>query len=715
MKTIDLQPKRDCQHLLMQPAKLENASRVYQIEADTVFVDEQGAPVIIVGLAAETGNLRELLLAVKYGENNRSGGLSTKSRTFGALPRNTIRRDYCTQGGLLSSNSEADHAVKRFAATMGERFAVAHPSAHAESLATVAGLVKPEWRLPGGAYTSGIVNLNSRLSFHRDSLNFASLWSGMLTFKRDLKGGALAIPEYDMAIDLPDASIIWFQGQKVIHGVLPFFPQRPSAHRLTIVYYAMEPLKTCGTMKEELLRVRSLKTERTQKRAASISTLRTLDVKQMPQCPIFIPTRGGARVAASAKTLKGARMPFTFVVAPDDAGSYRALWPDAALLVLPQGASPNQFILQHARANKIARYWRIDDYAGEWYARLNGQLQLVPPNYVLREVEKETDAAPRLAIASLDYLDSASLTDADTTEEANDSYASLIRTGAPLNDQCDALATGAKWQTRLYHKFATSRKRGRKAGTEKAPTPGKAPLELYAAGGLTFTIRPGTSDKKAIDEVITRRGYRKTKPFAFDVAPGETWLDLGANIGSFSAYALARGAAHVIAVEPDPVHVELLRLNAKPHALSKLTILEVAVVADDRKSATLHLNTRAGNTWRNSIERAWKGGEDREITCLNIGNLISKIDGEFCIKMDIEGTEIPILEWLLAHGDVMQRVRKLVFEWSFDVNPDLKRFRSVMTALMAAFPYVQPRKLYETEDVWPASWFPPAITIFCKR
>lgn len=233
----------------------------------------------------------------------------------------------------------------------------------------------------------------------------------------------------------------------------------------------------------------------------------------------------------------------------------------------------------------------------------------------------------------------------------------------------------------------------------------------YDAGGYRFLARPGTSDKKGIDEVMGG-GYRRTRPFAFDVEPGETWIDLGAMIGAFSAYALSvRGAARVIAVEPDPYHVNILRLNA-----NKADIVEGAVVLDDRKTVTLNRNDKRGNTWRNSIMREWQGGSKVEVPAIHFAWLLGYAGGkDVCLKIDIEGMEMPLLEWLLANPEQLSAVKKLVFEWSFDVDPDLNRFRNVMTLLYKAFPNVAPMKLYEGYESWPKAWFPACTTIFCSR
>lgn len=236
-------------------------------------------------------------------------------------------------------------------------------------------------------------------------------------------------------------------------------------------------------------------------------------------------------------------------------------------------------------------------------------------------------------------------------------------------------------------------------------------LQPYSKGGITFQVRPGTSDVKGVDEVMGG-GYRRTRPFRFDVDEGDRWIDLGAMVGAFSAYAASRGARRVVAVEPDPDHVRILKLNA-PEA----EVVHAAVVTDaSLHSVTLNRNDKRGNTWRNSIMRTWQGGSTVEVPAVHISSLIDSVGSqELCIKMDIEGMEMPILEWLIEHPEQLRRVKKLAFEWSFDVDDDLNRFRHVMKTLIAAFPNVAPVKLYEGESNWPKSWFPACTTIFCSR
>lgn len=59
-------------------------------------------------------------------------------------------------------------------------------------------------------------------------------------------------------------------------------------------------------------------------------------------------------------------------------------------------------------------------------------------------------------------------------------------------------------------------------------------------GDITMHYREGTSDLSAIDEVIGRRSYERKY---FQILPGETWVDLGGNIGAFTVLASHIGAS----------------------------------------------------------------------------------------------------------------------------------------------------------------------------
>lgn len=469
MRTIQLPSKIEVAGLIGQPAKPEHVTIVYEIQEDTRLVDNEGQPLAFVSrVMPKAQDMRHLLLQIKFGKDNRTDGLVTNSHTFGALPRNTIRRDFCCQGALIATDNAADRALKASACDVAAAFKSIDPDLYEHHVRTISDAIKPDWRMAGGCYTSGIVNRDSTLNYHRDSQNFPDLWSGMITFRRSIQGGSLAMPEYRIAINLPDCSVIYFQGQKVIHGVLPFARQTLDGYRLTVVYYAMQPLRQCGTVKDELRRIQVIKTNRTRARALSVSMLKELDLKSLPKCPIFIPSRGRPSHAYSARSLKGAEVPFKLVIEPQEVESYRAIWSEKQILILPEGhqgiAYSRQFILDHCRSHGIPRYWQLDDNIRGWMVKLNGNLTIVPVNYVLSQIEAETESDARIAMAATDYKQFAALTNKEFTDNTRTYCCVLTRTDTGIDyraavemkedvDFClRHLTTG--WRTRLYHKFA---------------------------------------------------------------------------------------------------------------------------------------------------------------------------------------------------------------------------------------------------------------------
>lgn len=76
---------------------------------------------------------------------------------------------------------------------------------------------------------------------------------------------------------------------------------------------------------------------------------------------------------------------------------------------------------------------------------------------------------------------------------------------------------------------------------------------------MNFTTRPGTTDQKVIEEVIKRNVYEHKK-FGFFIKDCPIWLDLGANIGTFTCLASSKGSC-VVSFEPEPDNFKLLGEN----------------------------------------------------------------------------------------------------------------------------------------------------------
>jgi FkbM family methyltransferase len=240
-----------------------------------------------------------------------------------------------------------------------------------------------------------------------------------------------------------------------------------------------------------------------------------------------------------------------------------------------------------------------------------------------------------------------------------------------------------------------------------------ANLERITVDGLDFDIRPGTSDEKSIREVVERRGYGRYK---FAPAADEFWIDLGANIGAFSVWAASQDPSiRVHAYEADPTMCELVAHNLELNGLrEQVEIFHSAVVADRRRTVTLHCNTARGNVWRNSIEREWRGGEDITVPAFNIKKVLEAVPADSYLKMDIEGTEMPILEWMLAnHRMTVRQLAGMVFEWSFDVDRSIARFTNVIDGLSELYDEVKNARIPDDAPAeWPPQWNPPCRVVW---
>lgn len=223
-------------------------------------------------------------------------------------------------------------------------------------------------------------------------------------------------------------------------------------------------------------------------------------------------------------------------------------------------------------------------------------------------------------------------------------------------------------------------------------------MKSVEARGLKFHCRTGSSDEKAVQEVVMAKAYERRD---FQIEAGERWLDLGGNVGAFSVLAASRGA-HVVTFEPDPDNVKLIRSNL---ALNSLTadVRARAIVHDDRKAVTLNLWPK-GQSWRNSIVRNKKGTQGITVLCENFFKVVQHND---CVKMDIEGAEIALLEAWPRNFPV----KKLVFEYSFDVDPSVARLRAIIANLKTSFGHVRYSSQIDRIENW--NFFPPATMVHC--
>jgi FkbM family methyltransferase len=145
--------------------------------------------------------------------------------------------------------------------------------------------------------------------------------------------------------------------------------------------------------------------------------------------------------------------------------------------------------------------------------------------------------------------------------------------------------------------------------------------------------------------------------FINTIRQGDVVVDVGANIGYFSLLAsqLVGSAGKVISVEAAPETFSLLCGNIERNACRNIQAVNVAATLEETSVAIMR--GAAHNSGANEIRiSAGSGPGDvpgRPLSAL-VGNDLSRVH---FIKIDIEGSEAPVLEDILKHvGEFPQRL-----------------------------------------------------------
>lgn len=235
------------------------------VSEPTTIVDERGdIKVIYDVLPFDTAPYLEAIQRIKYQETERTAGLKTVSRIFGFSPRVTLRKDFCSATSLVKESPEEHEMIIKLGQEVSKLYLAQAPRKYQEHSDTTQK-VREEYQIPGTPFTSGIINKNNPLKYHFDTGNFKQVFSCMVAFKKNCEGGHLALPEYDMALEIADNSVLLFDGQEILHGVTPF-EIKDEGYRYTVVFYSLRRMWECLTVTDEIARIRKLKTEREKKR-----------------------------------------------------------------------------------------------------------------------------------------------------------------------------------------------------------------------------------------------------------------------------------------------------------------------------------------------------------------------------------------------------------------------------------------------------------------
>ncbi len=140
---------------------------------------------------------------------------------------------------------------------------------------------------------------------------------------------------------------------------------------------------------------------------------------------------------------------------------------------------------------------------------------------------------------------------------------------------------------------------------------------------------------------------------------GDVVLDVGAHIGLFSLYAYGKGAAQVLAYEPNPVNFDALKANISLNNATNVRAFKIAVLPG--VTSTIFHIPRSKYKDRSSVfEIVKEDHEDISVDCVSLDELVKQnglthID---FLKLDAEGAEHKIL----ADSRCLDLVEKIAVE-----------------------------------------------------
>jgi FkbM family methyltransferase len=165
------------------------------------------------------------------------------------------------------------------------------------------------------------------------------------------------------------------------------------------------------------------------------------------------------------------------------------------------------------------------------------------------------------------------------------------------------------------------------------------------------------------------------------LSPGDVAIDAGANIGLFTVLAAARvgAAGRVVACEPSPSTMAILRANVERNRFDWVTLREVALA---EAPGRLELEVFDPGSGFSSFAPAASGSGTRvevEVTTLDAlaGDLVDRVK---LVKIDVEGAELRALE---GASRLLSKARP---DFIVELEPEhLERQGSSLEAVQALF------------------------------
>lgn len=182
----------------------------------------------------------------------------------------------------------------------------------------------------------------------------------------------------------------------------------------------------------------------------------------------------------------------------------------------------------------------------------------------------------------------------------------------------------------------------------------------------------------------------------FKLQSTDVWGDGGGHIGTFTLSALYAGG-RVVSFEMMADNYALLNHNLSRNFDSGFVAVQKGVSALGGRMQRYKAKSNNGiaNTWRHSLVYGRRsclepvGTDVVFVDTVSLKDMVLNhtVDGKHinAVKLDAEGVEMQMLEWLVSPAGASTRtpLNKIVGEWHFDVDRSIPRFVAVITGTKA--------------------------------
>jgi FkbM family methyltransferase len=185
----------------------------------------------------------------------------------------------------------------------------------------------------------------------------------------------------------------------------------------------------------------------------------------------------------------------------------------------------------------------------------------------------------------------------------------------------------------------------------------RRPFVAISDEGIRLRLNPGVGESFTFYECLVRRDYLS---HGITLRPGDTVIDIGANIGAFTVLAAKTigPSGRVIAFEPILQTFEQLRENVALNALKNVECRRAAV---DAQEGTLTLSVDSKSAFA-SAHIDWGQDQSQVVPCVTLEQVCRDegIGRVHLLKVDCEGSEHEIFERLSP--ELAARIDQIVME-----------------------------------------------------